>query len=88
MSIWRLITGRGAARVPLINKDEEARLRKRAFREGKVAAYARVERAGLVRDKNGRPKIDPDPNRSPELKAALRSMMTPEEIDEFGDIVK
>jgi hypothetical protein len=32
--------------------------------------------------------IDPDPNRSPELKAAIRAMLTPAEIEEFGDIVK
>jgi hypothetical protein len=67
---------------------DEIRRRKRAHREAKVAGFSQIAFAGLVRDANGRPMIDPDPNRSPELKAAIRSMMTPAEIEEFGDIVK
>jgi hypothetical protein len=62
---------------------------KRAFRDQKVADFARIQFSVLVRDKaTGRPKIDPDPNRSPELKAAMRSAMTPAEIEEFGEHVK
>jgi hypothetical protein len=67
----------------------DIKARKRAHRQQKLEDFARVEFAGLVRDKaTGRPKIDPDPNRSPELKAALRAQLSPAEREEFKEMLK
>lgn len=68
---------------------DEIRRRKRAHRDSKVESFAKVEFSTLIRDgKTGRPKIDRDPNRSPELKAALRAQLTPAELAEYGDLLK
>ena len=47
----------------------------------KLKLKPKVKLYGLVRDANGLPKIDGDPN---ELHPAIKAMLTPEEREELG----